>query len=292
MATATVPEPGRVLVSAVAEPREPWQTEICRLFETLRQLGGAVSAARATALFTGQPDAHTVATLEALQVDVRLITAVDPQCPHANKIRMLEQDDDVDWILALDTDMLITGDLSEQLRHPAVMLRVVDADPLSHAQWRRLFDYFGVELPADRLRTTCTGKKTPAYFNSGAVFVPRTYAAPLAAAWRDYVQRLLSAYNSLGDVAHHAFYTDQIALSLALASSEVPVQPLPVEVNTPSHSPIHRRWRPGSITPRLVHYHHQVDAAGRVSPSGYVGVDSQIDRANAVWLAVKGGVTP
>lgn len=282
----------RVLVSAMAEPREPWQTEVCHLFASLRVLGGSLSQARSTVLFTSSPDPSVRNALEALDVEVRLVTPVDPRCPHANKIRMLEQDDDVDWILALDTDMLITGDLSADLQMPVLRLRVVDADPFTRRQWRRLYDHFQVARPDARLRTTCTGQKTPSYFNSGAVFVPRSLAQQLASTWQHFVGAVLASYDELGDIVEHSFYTDQLALALTLAASGLPLEPLPIEVNTPTHAPINRRWHPASVVPRLVHYHHNVDHAGLVLGSGYSGIDTQIDQANAAWLRKNGGLRP
>jgi hypothetical protein len=203
---------------------------------------------------------------------------------------MLEQDDDVDWILALDTDMVVTGDLSDLLTDPSVRARVVDTDPLTGREWRRLFGHFGMKRPPKRLRTTSTGKATTRYFNSGAVFVPQRHVVALAAAWRGFVPAVLSALESLGSISDHSFFTDQFALALALASTELPVDPLPIDVNTPSHLPIHPRWRPSSIAPRLVHYHHEVDHAGRVLESGYPLIDTQIARANTAWLRMTSGV--
>lgn len=277
----------------MAEPRDPWQTEVCRLFASLRALGGSLKDAKCTALFTGPPDsAATTDLLRDLDVEVRQVTPIDSRCPHANKIRMLEQDDDVDWLLALDTDMLVTGDLGGDLTSAGVRLRVVDADPFTRAQWRRLYAHFELQSPRLKLRTTCGGERSPEYYNSGAVFVAREHRAQLSATWREFVTAILDSYPDLGDIVAQSFYTDQLALAIALASTGLPVDPLPIEVNTPTHAPIHRRWHPASVAPRLVHYHHKVDDAGLVLGSGYAAIDAEIDRANDIWTTLIGGLGP
>ena len=64
-------------------------------------------------------------------------------------------------------------------------------------------------------------------------------AARLAPRWAQFVRQVLDAYTDLPEVARHAFFTDQFALTLALAEQEITVDPLPLSMNFPTHGRVH-----------------------------------------------------
>lgn len=273
-------DPRSVLVAAVAEPREPWASEIVRLFVSLRSLGGGITKARGRAYFVGEVDPETARSLVALDVQVVTIPPIDARWPHANKVAMLGDIDDAEWLLAFDTDTAVAGDLAPLLVGSAARARVVDDDPLSRREWRSLFEAVRLKAPPRKTRTTATGRRTGGYFNSGALFVPRVAAQPLALAWRKYLDVLPSVYDRLPAIAAHSFYTDQFALALGIVDADIEILPLGQDVNTPTHTHIHRRWDPVSIRPKLIHYHHNTGTDGRIAHSGYPGIDAAIDAVN------------
>ena len=221
--------------------------------------------------------------LSAIGVRTRVVTRLSRQCPHANKIRMLTDiDANVDWIVALDTDIAVAGDFSAHLTGAAVRAKPVDYDPLSLAQWGELFGYFGLAVPAERYITTCHGTETIAYFNSGVLLVSAGLAQRLAVAWAALVERVLNAYSDLPAIARHAFFTDQFALALALRRQEITVDPLPLGMNFPTHAPVHPSSQPHDVEPLLLHHHHRVTEGGALLPSGYQAPDRAIAAVNAM----------
>ena len=47
-----------------------------------------------------------------LGVTIEVVEPVDPRCPQANKLRMLETTEDCDYLVALDTDVVVARDFS------------------------------------------------------------------------------------------------------------------------------------------------------------------------------------
>jgi hypothetical protein len=271
-----------VLVACVAEDRPRDRDEVRLLFRSLQRLGGGLAGCRQLACFVERVDGAFRDQLAALGVESRVVARVDPRCPHANKIGMLaEADPAVDWVVALDTDVAVAGDLSPHLRGGTVRAKPADHDPLGLPQWAALFRHFGRPPPAARHRTTLDAAATVAYFNSGVLLVPGALAAPLAARWAGFVGRVLDARAALPALGRHAFFTDQIALALALADLEIAVDPLPLALNFPTHLRVHPSHEPDGVEPLLLHHHHRRSADGAVRPCGYRGPDRAIAAVNA-----------
>jgi hypothetical protein len=220
----------RVLVSCVAEDRERDRREVHLLFRSLQRFGGNMAHCNQVACFVDHVDDRFSQQLSAIGVQTRVVARLDERCAHANKIRMLTDiGPDVDWVVALDTDIAVAGDFSPHLTGATVRAKPVDYDPLSLGQWVSLFGYFGLEVPPERYATTFNGSQTIAYFNSGVLLVPAELAARLAVTWAALVDQVLNAYCDLPAIARHAFFTDQFALALALRLQGITVDPLPLQ---------------------------------------------------------------
>src|SRR5690242_20202924 len=98
------PHPERIMVSRVAEDRPRDRREVLLLFGSLLRFGGAIACCRKAVFFVERADPHVVRRLAAMGVETQVVRRVDRRCAHANKIRMLAVDDDLDWLVALDTD--------------------------------------------------------------------------------------------------------------------------------------------------------------------------------------------
>jgi hypothetical protein len=272
----------RVLVTCVAEDRERDRREVYLLFRSLQRFGGRMAHSSQVACFVEHVDARFCQQLTAIGVQTRVVNRLDERCAHANKIRMLmDIDADVDWVVALDTDIAVAGDFSPHLTGPTVRAKPVDYDPLSLEQWLSLFDHFGLEMPPERYVTTFNGSETIAYFNSGVLLVPAGLAARLAGAWVVLVERVLNAYADLPAIARHAFFTDQFALALALRQQRITVDPLPLCMNFPTHGPVHPSSQPDNVEPLLLHHHHLTEG-GVLLRCGYAAPDRAIAAVNTV----------
>jgi hypothetical protein len=279
----------RVLVACVAENRPRDSREVLLLFQSLLRLGGALARCRRVAFFVDHVDAHLHRQLSTIGVETRVVARVDVRCPHANKIRMLMDVGDVDWVVALDTDVAVAGDFSRQLTGATVRARPVDHDPLSMPQWTSLFERFALQPPVERHLTAFGHRETIPYFNSGVLIVPGALAGRLATEWVVFVRSLIDAYAELPSIAPHAFFTDQFALALALTRQGVRVDPLPLEMNFPTHRPVHPSWQPDDVEPLLLHHHHRITTDGALLPCGYRGPDIAIAAVNAATCARGGG---
>jgi hypothetical protein len=272
--------PERVVVACVAEDRQPFELEVEYLFKTLRYFGGALAVSQCIAYFLRSADPGIVERLVDLDVQVKIVKPVDDRCPHANKIRMLDDKEDFDYLVALDTDIVVARDFSSFLKQSAIGAKPVDHDPLTFDQWRSLFEYFGLEFPSSRYRTSFTLSQTIPCFNSGVLLIPRQYVSTLSEIWAEYVHKLLEAYEELHEIAEHSFFTDQFALSLALASGQLPHRALPLEMNFPTHSPVHTRLSPERLSPYLLHYHHRLSASSEILYCSYANVNRVLDEIN------------
>jgi hypothetical protein len=280
----------RVLVACVAEDRPRDGREVLLMFHSLLRLGGGLAHCRRIAFFVDHVDTRLSRQLFSIGVETRVVGRVDVRCPHANKIRMLmDIGDDTDWVVALDTDVAVAGDISRHLAGANVRAKPVDSDPLSMPQWSSLFDRFALEPPPERYLTTFDRRETIAYFNSGVLIVPGVLATHLAAEWTSFVKSVIGVYDELPAIAPHAFFTDQFALALALARRDIRVNPLPLEMNFPTHRPIHPCWQPDNAEPLLLHHHHRITEDGALLSCGYRGPDNAITAVNAATCAQEAG---
>ena len=273
-------KPERVLVATVAENRELAILEVEYLFRTLHQFGGSLSRARRAAYFVGSVDPTVAQRLAKLEVAIKIVEPVDQRCPHANKIRMLDDTEDFDYLVALDTDVVIAKDFSIHLGGSSIGAKPVDHDPLTLEQWEVLFSYFDVEFPLARYMTSIEMTETVPYFNSGVLLVSKQHVAPLRQSWLSFIYKLLDTYGELPNIRKHEFYTDQFALSLALVNARLPYRGLPLEMNFPIHHSVHAALGPERLSPYIIHHHHRLSWAGEILPCSYTTINTLVDEIN------------
>ena len=122
-------------------------------------------------------------------------------------------------------------------------------------------------------------KETIPYFNSGVLLIPKKFVPILYETWKSYVLKLLSAYKNLPEIKKYSFFTDQFALSLALKDAAIPQKALPLEMNFPTHSVVHKNWNPNKINPYLLHYHH-LTPLNEIAHCSYENINKLIDELN------------
>jgi len=247
--------PDQILISTQGPNRAPYTLEIEYLFKSINLYGGKLAKAQKIACFSEPIDSKTENELKNLGVKIKIVNDIDQRCLFANKIQNLELFDyeNIEFLIALDTDVVITKDFSEFLDQSKVSAKPVDQDPLSLEDWKTLFDFFGLKVPKERYLTHFTLQETIPYFNSGVLLVPKKFIKTLYETWKKYVQRLLSSYDDLSKIKKHSFFTDQFALSLALTDAGIPHNALPLEMNFPTHIDVHKDWNPNIINPYLLH---------------------------------------
>ena len=200
-------QPEKILISTQGPNRYPFTLETEYLFKSLNLYGGKLANAQKIACFSEPIDSKLKNDLENLGVKIKIINDIDPRCLFANKIQNLELSDyeNIEFLIALDTDVVITKDFSEFLDASKVGAKPVDRDPLSLEDWKSLYGFFGLKVPEERYLTHFTLQETIPYFNSGVLLIPKKFIKPLYETWKKYVQRLLSSYNDLPKIKEHSF---------------------------------------------------------------------------------------
>ena len=267
------------------------------LFKTLREYGGSLANAKKIACFIEEPDSSIKKILEKLQIQIRIVDPIDNHQSFGNKIRIIDEGikEDVDVIVMLDTDIVISHDFSEFLNTQKIMIKPEDRDPFTLDDWEQLFDYFKLPFPQKRFKTSCTAQETIPYFNGGVIIIPKIYAVELLDNWKYFIKKLLTEQKNLpknfvnsekdrhGDIR----FTDQIAFSLALIKSKFPYDALPLSMNYPYSGTVHHTEHPEKLNPFIIHHHHCIAENGKLLATPYSNINKRIDEINSFLIENK-----
>ncbi len=269
-----------IIISCVGEDQEDHHRKVLTLVRSLRAFGGNLAKTRFIAVFIETLKPSIQQELTEIGAKIRIVERFDSRCPHANKLRMLELDDDYDVLVALDVDIAIVGDFSSKIDSHSFGAKIVDSDPLDIPTWQKLFDFANVPMPTIRVNTTSTASMTIPYFNSGVLFIPKVFVHKLRERWGWRVKDLLGWYPQLPELKQHRFYTDQFALAIAAAELGLPLRLLPLELNFPTHTTVHQTFFPERINPSIIHYHSNLAEDGSLRQCQYHNTNELIGKLN------------
>jgi hypothetical protein len=272
----------RVLFSCVSEKHPSWFRKVQNLVLSIREFGGAHAPDPIVVNFVDGVDRQYERWLTRMDVAVRVVDPVDDIHRYANKLRMLELADnrEFDVLFALDCDVVVVGDVDDFVTVESIGAKPADCDMLSHDQWKTVFGAVGLEVPERRLITTSFGQRTYPYVNSGVLLVPRQLCHRLLEHWSRFLQQLQPVYRNDPGLAIRAKYNDQIALACALVAADLPLRPLPIGANVPTHIRIHRLFLHELSDVRIIHYHASLDDDGFLVAAKYPAVNEHLDRFN------------
>jgi len=274
----------RVLIVTQGPAKEPFIHEMLFLFRSILRFGGSLADSQKIVYFTGNIDSSLKEIFSSMGVHVHIIEEEIKEIPHANKIQMLHFSDkeDFDYLVMLDTDVVIARDFSNFIGIEKVGCKIASVDPLGMELWKNLFEYFGLELPTERYKTALTMIETIPYFNSGVLIIPKKFVKSLYNIWKLYIFKMLEAYGELKEISQHRFFTDQIALALALVDCKIPHYTLPVEMNFTLRGPYPQDHNPEFIDPYIIHHHHETDSNGKILKCLHHTPNKAIDRVNSI----------
>ncbi|MCD6072038.1 MAG: hypothetical protein K0S42_2554 [Microvirga sp.] len=247
---------------------------------TLIELAGVRPEAIVVHLIEGVP-ASAERALSELGVRTIPVHPFDPRHPYSNKLVQLQTEvlREPDYAVLCDSDLAFVTDIEDWIGGDRLRAKPVDYARPPLTAWRILLKTFGLAQEVTSISATHTGEETYANnFNGGLYIIPQRVLAALRQAWPEWNRRLLQARDRLGP---HFVHVDQISLGFALAGLGHIGEPLPLELNLPTHLPLPAHYRPIS-PPRVLHYHKRIDLAGRLVGTGDALVDIAIDRVNAV----------
>jgi len=255
------------------------------LFRTINQFGGSMANAQKMACFTDTPDKNLLNLLEKLGVEIKHVKPIDERNKYSHKLRVIEEGAkfDVDYIVLLDTDIVVVDDFSKYVSGSSVRLKS-GADYLTIQQWASLFDYFDLELPKERI-IALSGRKTIPCFQSGVVIIPKKYAMTLFQTWKNFIHTLCDTNKNLPNNIHvFSQNYEEISLTLSLMKAKIPYEYLSLGMNYTMHHIIHDRFHPKSEDPYLLHYFHCFSNTGKIWHSQYDNVNKKIDKINEFLL--------
>lgn len=252
------------------------------MFKTLKSYGGKLRNATFIACFINSLDEKVALELSYYGVKTEIVNVFDPRSPHSNKVRLLDIDEKFDILVALDCDIAVTKDFSKMLSRKFFRAKPVDGDPMGMDRWNKLFSFFDLDTPNPTYVTSFTRENIIPYFNSGVLLIPKQFINILSKTWKKYIVSLLDSYEELGDIAERRFFTDQFALSLALAESKIPIKELDLSMNFPTHIQVHSSFNPDKVDPFILHYHGNVEQNGKLKSTNYAKPDVSILKVNAI----------
>jgi hypothetical protein len=263
--------PGRdckVVFSCVTENDPAWFQRVANLVSSVRLFAGPLRDARFVVLFLDDAALGYREGLRELGAEVRVVESFGRRFRHINRLRMLElneDDDDFDVLVCLDCDTVVVDDFSEWISPARLGAKPVDHDPFTNGEWRRLYGIVGMSPPAKVLCATSSGRAIGPYFNAGVLTVPRALCADLRERWYACHAALTSRLDREPDLIMRRlriYAEDQVTLSLAVTSGEIPWFALPVAMNFPCHVRVHRSALSSSPRPLILHYHDRIDENG------------------------------
>lgn len=230
----------------------------------------------------GRPDEQFTQLIEQFGVKRVAIDPFNRSNKYCNKLGQLStftEQSDFDYVVLMDCDTAVAGKIEFSLVHD-VYAKIVDFPRPPIARLRRIFKAAGVgEVEAVPASFPIDGERLTDYnnCNGGVYLISRKIFAQLAKEWQDYANWSFDNIALYGDDFSH--HIDQVSFALALTKLGVKVNHLAIEWNYPTH--LKKRLLP-NVTPRIIHYHAQVDEHLKLIPPGIANVDSVIGKINEV----------
>jgi hypothetical protein len=266
----------KLLITCLGENNETFHFRILTLFKTIQAFGGNLANAKLLANFVDDVDKTIAKSLEEMGVHVNVVKPYSDNLQrHCNKIRMLEiEEEDYDVLVALDCDTAITRDFSSEISTNSFRRCDSLLDPLDIKEWQYFYSYFNLTMPEDEKEI---------HANSAVLFIPKRYVENLATAWLHYANLVNDTFFSNDEwnkIGQHKYYTDQFALSLALANQKIEVNLLPAEFNIHINGS-YQSWA-DQLHPYILSYHHNVTDDWKLKTTGMAVPDQYIKHVNDI----------
>ena len=179
-----------------------------------------------------------------------------------------------------DCDLYFMRSLAvEQIQAPAAG-RIVDRPNPAYPLLQRLFEAQGIAIPpaTDVVFPKAKNERTVvSNWNGGLYVFDARHLETWGRAWAATAHRLLADVDALAPYRNHI---DQIGWALTLCQLAIPFEHLPDVHNYPIHFGAIELYRRAPPDIASFHYHHCMDALGRIQPTGVPELDAQIELAN------------
>lgn len=269
---------GEVVVGLVTENTPKFLGQALRLLQSIRWFGGELAQCHVVVAVVEGLDPRARRSLERYDADLRIVSRFHRNNPTANRLQMIEElrTCHEPYYLLLDSDTIVVRDPLPFLRRDVFQAKIAPFPTVTHDVFERLFRHFGMPLPARTYTTGYSGTPTIPYFNAGVISIPRALAEKLTPEWRRF-NNLLAGEPYLAAPCEKHIH--QAALALALAATQIPVEPTGAELNyqvNATEYPTPRGY--AEIDPVIIHYHDRVDRDGRLLGVPFPKAQERINR--------------
>jgi hypothetical protein len=165
----------------------------------------------------------------------------------SNKYFPLARFTNGDYILFLDSDMLLLRDLdlSNEINGADFLAKPVCR--MNENRWEQLYALFSLDIPKHRIRGTVDGVEGPPYFNGGLFAIRGKLAGKLFETWLDTFETI----NRSPIMEDNPFNREQAALSISVSRLGITYLPLTERHNFPARSKQVGKFD----DPYFLHYH-------------------------------------
>jgi hypothetical protein len=275
-------KPPSFALSCVTENRPDWFPKVRNLVLSVRRYGGSMQSMPILVNIVGSIDRGIWSVLERQDVELRVVEPFHPLFPHTNKLRMFEQSDffgSSDVLIAADCDVILVDDPSSMFTVSTLRAKPEDEAVISDDVWLDIYSEMAIDEPARDCRMTSTGEVTYPWWNSGVIGIPTEMIDTLFEQWSQNIAVVERLY--IGGRLPANWVSDQVGFACAVLQTQLPLLPLPITGNFPTHMDVHedvRRDAPGPSV--IIHYHHGITKQGFVRPTNDEVINSQIDQFN------------
>ncbi len=186
--------PERVLIGCAPKEKNKDNSylETEYLFRSLNKFGGLLASAKKIACFIEPPESKLIDVLNELGVETKIIEPVDKRNPFSHKIRVIEEasKENIDYVVLMDTDIVVTGDFSQYLEGTAIKVRIGKQPHLKKDDWKFLFDYFKLPFPFERLNKKSELNEAIPYLNTGVMILPYSHCLHLFESWKKFIHKM------------------------------------------------------------------------------------------------------
>jgi hypothetical protein len=273
----------RPLFSCIAENDGAWTEKVASLILSLRTFGGSVADAPFVVNVVGDVSSTFAARVAELGAETRIVTRSAEGVPPTIKVEMLELVDEYDFdvLVALDCDVIVTGDIAPFLSSSTVRAALEGRDTtFSGDDWDSIYEAMRVDPgPRDRVLSSSGALSYP-YYNTGVVMVPATMCRQLARSWREHIRSFERWCEHDDKPFRVRWWADQVGFAAAIASGDIALERLPVALNVHSNLRVHRSYLNELKAPFVIHYHQQYDDKGFLLACREARLDPYIDSFN------------
>ncbi|MEX2500290.1 MAG: class I SAM-dependent methyltransferase [Wenzhouxiangellaceae bacterium] len=197
--------------------------------------------------------------------------------PYCNKLTQLQTPElaEADICVLCDTDIAFSQSVDSLLSTSSIRAKIVDLPNPPIEIWRALLDASG--LPQCPTTNTSFGDGiTPTInCNGGLYMIPSEHFRILREAWPRWARWLIDHIKLIPE--SYQKHIDQMSFGLAVHQFGLPIKHLSLAENYPTHSSVGAK---PDISPKVIHYHSNVDSSHRLKQVGAPLVDKRIGWIN------------